>query len=60
MDLRITELERAVGTFSIKGSSGGSGVKSDPAGVEQRLIGLFKEKWARAAAERQARHEVTK
>lgn len=50
--LRIAELERAVGTFSVKGSSGGGGSKSDPADVEQRLVDLFKEKWARAAAER--------
>lgn len=52
VNLRIAELERAVGTFSVKGRSTGGGGKSDPADVEQRLVGLFKEKWARAAAER--------
>eukprot|EP00903_Cladosiphon_okamuranus_P012671 g11851.t1 len=52
VNLRIAELERAVGTFSVKGGSTSGGGKSDPADVEQRLVSLFKEKWARAAAER--------
>lgn len=58
VDLRIAELERAVGTFSAKGSAGGGGSEDDPADVEQRLVDLFKEKWARAAAERYGTDET--
>lgn len=50
--LRIAELERAVGTFKMDGGGNGSRSSSDPADVEKRLAGLFKEKWALAAAER--------
>ena len=59
VDARIAELERAVETFKMEGggglfakSGGGGDGKSDPANVERRLANLFKEKWARAAAER--------
>lgn len=60
MHLRIAELERAVGTFRTESSApspakgkGGGTSGADSAEIEQRLVGLFKEKWAGAAAERQ-------
>lgn len=62
VNLRIAELERAVGTFSAKGNGGG---RSDAADVEPPLASLFQEKWGRAAAERSvstrrsARSELT-
>lgn len=62
VNVRIAELERAVGTFktdsgSPKSPAKGRGNSSTGGGdsaadIEQRLVGLFKEKWAGAAAER--------